>query len=62
MPKFEITIDQNYRRAETEATDVRSLLRRTVHQPHKRATTRTLFLIGVATLVVALGSIYGAPR
>lgn len=52
MPKFEITIDRNYRREEAEATDIRSLLRRTVHQPHKRATTRTLFAIGVAAILI----------
>ena len=52
MPKFEITIDQRYRRQEVAATDIRSLLRRTVHQPHKRATTRTLFIIGVMALLI----------
>ena len=54
MPKFEILIDQGYRREEASATDIRSVLRRTVHQPHKRATTRTLFSIGFITLIVGL--------
>lgn len=58
MSKFGITLDENYRRLSAHATDMRRTIRQTVHQPEKRATTRTLFLIGLATLLVAGGSLF----
>ena len=62
MPKFSISIDQNFRRFADTATDVRHTIRRTVHQPHRRATTRTLFLTGLLAVVVCGGLALGLLR
>lgn len=62
MPRLDIGIDANYRRFTERTCAARHLLRTTVHQPHRRATTRTLFLTGALTLLLIGGTAIGWLR
>jgi hypothetical protein len=53
MPRIGFHIDANYRRIADQATTFRDVVRARAHQPERRATTRTLFYTGAATLVIA---------
>ena len=62
MPKFGVNIDANYRRFAQQTSAARATLRKTIHQPHRRATTRTLFLTGALTLTLIGGMTVGWLR
>ena len=59
MPKFGINVDVNYRRFTEQTSAARSTIRKAIHQPHRRATTRTLFLTGALTVVLIGGAAIG---
>ena len=53
MSKFGLQIDPDYRRSAERKDDLRGSVLRGLHPPEKRATTGTLFVIGLLTLMVA---------
>lgn len=59
MSKFGLQIDTNYRRGAERKDGIREALRRNLHPPEKRATTNTLFLIGLLTLAIIGGGMLG---
>lgn len=61
MSKFGLEIDKTYRPAEKDV-GIRRAVRNSLHPPEKRATTNTLFLIGVVTFAIAAGGLLGALR
>lgn len=61
MSKFELQIDKTHRPGERDV-DIRRALRDSLHPPEKRATTNTLFLIGVVTLAIVGGGMLGLLR
>ena len=62
MPRFRLSIDTNYRRVAESANDAQHAVRVIIHSPHRRATTRTLFLTGTLTLVLVGGAAIGLLR
>lgn len=61
MSKFGLQIDKTYRPGERDV-GIRRIVRNSLHPPEKRATTKTLFVIGVVTLAVAVGGLLGLHR
>lgn len=61
MSKLGLQIDKTYRPGERDA-GIRRALRDSLHPPEKRATTNTLFMIGVVTLAIVGGGMLGLLR
>ncbi len=61
MSKFGLQIEKTYRPGERDV-DIRRALRNSLHPPEKRATTNTLFLIGLVTLAIVGGGMLGLLR
>lgn len=61
MSKFELQIDKTYRPGERDV-GIRRAVRDSLHPPEKRATTNTLFMIGLVALAIAIGGMLGLMR
>lgn len=62
MSKLGLEIEKTYQRPGDRNADIRRAVLDSLHPPEKRATTNTLFLIGLVALAISVGGFLGLMR